>query len=128
MPLSRALARANRVGLNRVTRHLAPHLPGFGLVEHRGRRSGRVYRTPVNVFAKDGGFVIALTYGAESQWVRNVMAARKAVVVTAGARHPVMSPRIVRDPTRHYMPALVRLVLARIDVDDFLLVDAAPAL
>jgi len=98
------------------------------VVEHRGRRSGRPYRTPVNAFAKDGGFVVALTYGAESEWVRNVLAAGRAVIVTGGARHPVVSPRIVRDPTRHYVPTVVRMVLARIDVTDFLLVDAAPAL
>jgi len=128
MPLPRALARANRVGLNRVTLRLAPRLPGFGVVEHRGRRSGRVYRTPVNVFATDDGFAIALTYGAESEWVRNVLAAGKAVVETRGIRHPVVSPRIVRDPSRSYVPLPVRVVLGRIDVTDFLLLDAAPAL
>jgi hypothetical protein len=35
---------------NRVTRPLVCWLPGFGVVEHAGRRLGRRYRTPVNVF------------------------------------------------------------------------------
>jgi len=37
-----------QAGLNRVTRHIAPWMPGLGVVIHRGRRSGRRYETPVN--------------------------------------------------------------------------------
>ena len=32
MPLPRTLARWNKVGLNRVTKHVAPWMPGFGVV------------------------------------------------------------------------------------------------
>lgn len=39
--------RWNRATLNRVTKHIAPWMPGFGVVVHRGRRSGRSYPTPV---------------------------------------------------------------------------------
>jgi hypothetical protein len=56
MAIPRTVGRWNKVGLNRVTRHIAPWLPGFGVVVHRGRRSGRIYRTPVNVFATEGGY------------------------------------------------------------------------
>jgi len=47
----------------------------MGLVVHRGRRSGRVYDTPVLVFPADDGYVIALTYGPDTDWIRNVLAA-----------------------------------------------------
>ena len=66
MPIPRRVARWNKVGLNRVVRHIAPWMPGLGLVVHRGRRSGREYQTPVNVFPADEGFVIALTYGGST--------------------------------------------------------------
>jgi len=46
MPIPRAIGRWNKVGLNRVTRRIAPWMPGFGVVVHRGGRSGRLYRTP----------------------------------------------------------------------------------
>ena len=124
MPLPRSLARANKVGLNRLTRHLAPHLPGFGVVEHRGRTSGRVYRTPVNVFRTEDGFAIALTYGRDAEWVRNVLAADGATVVSRGKATPVGRPRIVHDETRGYVPGPVRAILGRLDVDDFLLVES----
>ncbi len=68
IPLPRSVARFNRRVTNRVLGPLAPRLPGFGVVVHRGRRSGRAYRTPVNVFARPGGVVVALAYGPNSDW------------------------------------------------------------
>ena len=41
MPIPRIVGRWNKAGLNRVTRRIAPFTPGFGVVIHRGRRSGR---------------------------------------------------------------------------------------
>ena len=54
MPIPKVVARWNKAGLNRVTRHIAPWAPGLGVVVHRGRRSGRAYQTPVNVFREPG--------------------------------------------------------------------------
>ena len=51
MPIPRIVRQWNKAGLNRVTKHIAPWAPGLGVVIHRGRRSGRLYQTPVNVFA-----------------------------------------------------------------------------
>jgi hypothetical protein len=50
MAIPRTVGRWNKVGLNRVTRRIAPWLPGFGVVVHRGRRSGGRYRTDVADF------------------------------------------------------------------------------
>ncbi len=43
-------------------------------MKHVGRRSGREYRNPVSAYPLEDGFVIAVLYGAESRWVRNVIA------------------------------------------------------
>ena len=72
--LGSRLAWFNRHITNRITRPFAPRLSGFGVVEHAGRRSGHRYRTPVNVFRTGTSYVIALTYGVESDWVKNVLA------------------------------------------------------
>lgn len=66
-----------------------------GVVRHRGRRSGRVYETPVEPFATDDGFVIALPYGTASNWVKNVLAAGSAMLVTEGRTYDVDRPEIV---------------------------------
>jgi len=35
MPIPRRVGQWNKVGLNRLTRHIAPWMPGFGVVVHR---------------------------------------------------------------------------------------------
>src|SRR5438552_11975226 len=53
----RWLAAFNLAVTNRISSRFAPRLPGFGIVTHVGRKSGRVYRTPVNVFRAPNGFL-----------------------------------------------------------------------
>jgi deazaflavin-dependent oxidoreductase (nitroreductase family) len=121
MPLSRKVARFNERVTNHLTRPLAGHLPGFGIVVHTGRTSGRVYRTPVNVFARTGGFAVALTYGRQAEWVKNVLASGSCQLVTRGHRHQLTDPELVHDNQLARVPALVRPVLRLIGAADFLL-------
>jgi deazaflavin-dependent oxidoreductase (nitroreductase family) len=125
MPLPKRLARFNLRVTNRVLGPLAERLPGFGIVIHRGRRSGREYRTPVNVFRRGDRYVIALTYGADSQWVRNVLAAGELDVETRGRRVHLTEPRLVHDERRRLVPAPVRVPLRTANVSDFLVSRAA---
>jgi deazaflavin-dependent oxidoreductase (nitroreductase family) len=132
MVLPRRLRRLNRAGFNRLSVRVAPHLPGMGVVVHRGRRSGQTYRTPVLLFrdgaVDDGGeVVVALTYGADTDWVRNVLASDAAEVVTRGRTLRLASPRIVHDETRNRVPAPIRAALAVLRVDDFLVAGVADA-
>jgi deazaflavin-dependent oxidoreductase (nitroreductase family) len=121
MPLPKRLARFNRVVTNRIARRVAGRAPGFAIVEHVGRRSGRIHRTPVNIFrAADGRYVIALTYGRDAEWVRNARAAEGVEVLTRGRRIRLGDPVIVHDERRAMMPAGVRSILGLIRVDDFL--------
>ena len=110
----------NRHVTNRITRPLARWLPGFGVVEHIGRRSGRRYRTPVNVFRPGASYVIALTYGVESEWVQNVLAAEGCDLVTLGRRHRLTTPAILHDESRRLAPPPVRPFLRLLRVADFL--------
>ena len=120
MPAPRWLARLNRRVTNPVLGRLAPHLPGFGVVVHTGRISHRIYRTPVNVFRRGQAYVIALTYGADSEWVRNVLANGGCALVMHGRRVELAQPRVFRDPSRRAMPTAVRAVLRLLAVSDFL--------
>jgi deazaflavin-dependent oxidoreductase (nitroreductase family) len=126
VPIPRTIGRWNRVGLNRVTRHIAPWLPGFGVVVHHGRRSGRVYQTPVNVFPTRDGYLFALTYGPDTDWVRNVLAAEGCELRTRGRTVRLVAPRIYRDEHRRGIRALERQVLRALDVADFLYLETVP--
>ena len=87
MPIPRVVGRWKHAGLNRFTRRVFPWMPGLGVVVHRGRRSGRVYQTPVNVFATEDGYVFALTYGPDTDWVKNVSGRGRLRAADARARH-----------------------------------------
>jgi deazaflavin-dependent oxidoreductase (nitroreductase family) len=126
MPLPQGLGRFNRWVTNPVTRTFAGRVPGFAIVVHRGRTSGRRYRTPVNAFARpDGGYTLALTYGPDAQWVRNVLAQGGCTLEATGRRVELANPRVVHDPSRRPVPPPVRAVLALLRVEYFLELDRA---
>jgi deazaflavin-dependent oxidoreductase (nitroreductase family) len=116
----RWVAAFNLAVTNRITGRFADRLPGFGILTHVGRKSGRVYRTPVNVFRAPEGFLIALTYGRESEWVKNIVAAGGCELETRGVAYRLSAPSIVHDPTRRRFPLPVRIVLRLIGATDFL--------
>lgn len=118
--LGRRVARLNRRVLNHLTRPLARYLPGFGVIIHRGRQSGRIYETPVNVFRRSDGYVVALTYGTDADWVRNVLTAGNCDLVTHGRRTRLVVSHIEHDEQLRLVPALVRLILRLVHVADFL--------
>src|ERR1035438_5942892 len=107
----RWLAKINIAFTNRITSLFAGWFPGFGILTHVGRKSGKVYRTPVNVFRAPDGFVIALTYGSQSEWVKNVLAAGGCELQNRGKKYQLSAPKVVHDPTRCRFPIPVRLVL-----------------
>ena len=123
MALPKRLAKFNLVVTNRVLGPLARYLPGFGVLTHVGRRSGRSYRTPVNLYRRGDGYVISLVYGSDSQWVRNVLAAGGVDVETRGRPLHLVDPEIVRDPSRSFVPKLVRVPLRLLKVDEFMLLN-----
>jgi deazaflavin-dependent oxidoreductase (nitroreductase family) len=127
MPLPRGLAWFNRRVTNRLTGPFARWLPGFGVIVHRGRRSQREYRSPVNVFVAAGGYVVALTYGADSDWVKNVVAAGGCDLVTRGRMVHVTAPEIFHDQTRRHVPGPVRPILRMMGVADFMRLSSPPA-
>jgi deazaflavin-dependent oxidoreductase (nitroreductase family) len=120
MPLPRSVARLNRYFTNRILGPLAPYLPGFGVVVHCGRKTRRLYQTPVNVFRHEGGYVIALTYGPQSDWVRNVIAAGGCTLKTRGHTVRLTRPRLFHDERRRALPPPARLIGALANFSDFL--------
>ena len=69
--------------------------PLQGTLEHVGRKSGKRYRTPLNIFDTDDGYVILIGYGLESHWVQNVLAGGPATIHKHGKTVPVANPRLV---------------------------------
>jgi deazaflavin-dependent oxidoreductase (nitroreductase family) len=95
--LSRRVARFNKRINNPIQRRYAWLLPPWAIIVHRGRRSGRVYRTPVNAFRRGDTFAVVVLYGERSDWVQNVLAG-DAQVVRGGRTYALREPRLV-DPS-----------------------------
>ena len=120
LPIPRGIARFNKRFTNRVTRKFAGWMPGFAIVTHTGRRSGRTYRTPVNVFRHGDRYLFALTYGAESDWVRNVLAAGRCQIETRRRTVELVAPERFTDPTARLIPVPARWILGLFSVTEFL--------
>ena len=125
MPAPRSIARFDKHFTNRLTLRVSSYLPGFAIVSHVGRKSGRPYRTPVNAFRTDGGYIIALTYGAQSDWVKNVLAAGSCELQTRGRRVRLFEPIIVTDESKGWAPLPVRLILGLIDAPQYMRLSVA---
>lgn len=123
--LGRRMARFNRLITNRLTLRAAGRLPGLGIIIHTGRRSGRIYRTPVGIFASRDSFVVALTYGRHSQWVQNVLAAGGCRLISRGQHYSLTDPEVFHDERPDFVPLLPRMVLTAVRVSDFLRLRAA---
>jgi deazaflavin-dependent oxidoreductase (nitroreductase family) len=89
------VARLNRHVTNPIQRLWAGWLPPFAIIENVGRRSGKLYRTPVGVFAVPGGFAVFLIYGPDRDWVRNLVAAGGGKLVYRGRTYEVTDPSVV---------------------------------
>jgi deazaflavin-dependent oxidoreductase (nitroreductase family) len=124
MPIPRFVRPFTKRLINPVTRLFAARMPGFAMVSYVGRRSGRVYRTPLNVFRRGDEYTFALTYGPDVQWVANVLAAGRCEIESAGRLTRLVEPRLIRDPTRSRMPQPVRAFLGLIGVHEFLVLRA----
>ena len=111
--------------LNPFTRRFAGWVPGFGILTHRGSESGRLYRTPINVFRRGNHFVFFLTYGSNVDWVRNVLAAGRCTLRTRGRDLALVEPELITDPERRLVPPPVRAVGRLVGATEFVRMRAA---
>lgn len=94
--------------------------PIFAVVEHRGRRSGRLYRAPVAARRVEGGFVIALAFGAQVDWHRNLLAAGGGTISWRGQAYPIGNPeRIEAEQGRKAFNPIQRLAVGAAGIDGY---------
>jgi deazaflavin-dependent oxidoreductase (nitroreductase family) len=92
----------------------------FALIRHVGRRSGKPYETPIIVMPQDHGFVIALTYGPEVDWYRNVQAAGQAMLLWHNQEYALKQPEtIAAQAGLLAFPAPFRQILGLLGTRDF---------
>jgi deazaflavin-dependent oxidoreductase (nitroreductase family) len=105
MKLSRRVARFNKLVNNRIQGTYAWLVPPWAVIVHRGRRSGRRYRTPVLAFKRDRVLIVALLYGEESGWLRNLRAG-DGRVIRAGKSFDVLDVDVVNTSETTFLSRL----------------------
>ena len=108
------------------------HFTMAAQIQHVGRRSGRVYVTPATAHLHGDTIVIALTFGNQSDWARNVRAAGGCVIRFDGRSYEGTDPRFLS--TQEAMPVLkeafgplLRAGTRMLGVRQFLVLRVVPA-
>lgn len=87
---------------NPLVRPFSKHLPGFSVIKHRGRSSGKEYETIVTSYRKGDVLAVLLAHG-KTNWVKNVLAAGAADIHVSRKDLHLVNPRVLPagtvDPT-----------------------------
>ena len=95
-PVVKAVRTFNKRVFNPTMMRLAGRRHWYAAaIRHKGRRSGNEYATPVMAEPIEDGFIVPLPYGTEVDWLKNVLAARRATVEAKGAAYTVVEPEII---------------------------------
>ena len=97
-------------------------LPLYGVVQHRGRRWGKTFRTPVVVRPTGDGFIVPMPWGERTDWYRNVRAAGECVIRWKGRAYSLVQPELMEGPTaaRASFSAFERAISARLGINQYL--------
>jgi deazaflavin-dependent oxidoreductase (nitroreductase family) len=126
MQLPQWLARFNRYFTNPIQRLWAGWAPGMGILEHAGRKSGKQYRTPLNVFPTEDGVALLLTYGPNRDWLKNITATGGCHMKRYGKTILLVDPQVVpKDEAARSVKGLWRPVFARLPFEQAVLLKRA---
>ncbi|MGZ3637612.1 MAG: hypothetical protein ACXVCX_07205 [Ktedonobacterales bacterium] len=119
----------NRRRLNPLTLRIAGNRTRiYAALEHTGRRSGRVYTTPVVAKPCGDDFVIPLPYGAGTDWCRNVLAAGTYALTWNSQRYELERPEVISQGTAvRAFPWVQRVIFKMGGITDCLVMHRASA-
>ena len=102
--MKQATADRIRVINKRFTNKILIHISGkkfghFAILSHIGRKSGELYQIPIIAEPITNGFVIALTYGKEVDWYKNVMAKGSCSLKWKNKEYSLINPEFIDQET-----------------------------
>ena len=103
------------------------HVRAYAVIEHRGRRSGRTYTTPVAARRTADGFIVPMAFGEQADWFRNVLAAGECVIRWNGVAYHVVEPELLDSATARLALGRVERVLAPLFAHQFVRLRVAPS-
>jgi deazaflavin-dependent oxidoreductase (nitroreductase family) len=112
----------NKHFTNKLLIHISGRKFGhFAILSHTGRRTGKLYHTPIIAEPIDNGFMIALTYGKKVDWLANLMASGSCDLYWKEHDYHLVSPRVVdRESGLMAFPSPLNQVLRKVGIEYFL--------
>ena len=101
--------------------------PLWGMLGHTGRRSGRVYETPIVALARPGGFLIPLPFGpTTTQWAQNLLASGTGTMRHRGRTVAIDAPEVIPlEVADADLPAVIRFASRRFGIRQYVRVRRA---
>src|SRR5579863_6065359 len=104
----------------------ASHDP-FALLRHVGRRSGKTYEIPIMVWRVEDGFVIALTYGPQVDWLRNLQTAKQGSLLWHKQEYVFQKPEFIdADLALPALPPFIKQILRLRGTHEFVKLASQP--
>ena len=112
----------NKYVLNHLTLIFSESKIGpFSILVHKGRKSGKSYRTPVVATFIVDTIIIPLSYGDQVDWLRNILAAGGCEIVYRNERLIAANPEIVHSyEAIDHLPEKRRRLFERFKLEKFL--------
>lgn len=86
----------NKKYTNRLMKQIAGRrCSPIALIRHIGRKTGKLYETPILAAKSSDHFIFALTYGKEVDWYRNILANASAELLLRGHWFHLVNPRLL---------------------------------
>ena len=116
----------NKYFTNKVMIHICGKSFGhFAILSHTGRKSGKLYRIPVIAEPVSGGFVIALTYGKEVDWYKNVAAKGGCSIHWKNNDYQLVHPEFIdKEVALMAFPNVIRSALRKVGIEYYLKLEA----
>lgn len=103
-------------------------MPIVGVLRHRGRRTGRVFLTPLGMRPMGESFVFPLTFGDDAAWYKNISASGWCTVVYRGREVNLVAPEVVDySVAAPGFPRYERLQFRLLGINRYLRMRVAPA-
>lgn len=112
----------NKHFTNKLLIHIAGRSFGhFAILTHTGRKSGKLYRIPIIAEPVQEGFVIALTYGKQVDWYKNVSASGSCTLYWKNRQYSLGNPIFIdQEAGLSAFPRLLRRSLRRHNITYYL--------
>ena len=115
--------------VNPILRNVADSSRGpFALLRHVGRRSGKAYEIPIMVWRTPDSFVIALTYGSQVDWLRNLQSAGQGTLRWHKQEYVFQQPIFIDEQAGlSALPPFIRGFLGLLGTHEFVKLVSQPA-